>query len=429
MSEINNQNNKESLERVAANGLINRRHLLGLGLAGVGGLISHSVLAADSSRVEIPAWSKMPGRDPSGYGSPSSFAGSYQRLAGAPNAVLPGSGVSRTPLHLLQGNITPNSLHFERHHSGIPAIDPAQHRLVIHGMVRQPLEFSYEDLLAYPMQSRIYFLECSGNSGANTSAAAGDSSAAAIHGLLSCSEWTGVSLATLLDEAGIAEGATWVTSTGADGASMGRSIPLNKALRDVFIALYQNGEPIRPEQGYPMRLFVPGWEGNVSVKWLTQIKLADSPANFRDETSKYTDLLPDGKALQFTFPMGVKSLITSPSGQMSLRRQGLHEVSGVAWSGSGAISRVEVSADGGRSWADAHLDGTGQDLALTRFRIPWVWEGGPAVLQSRATDSAGQVQPTRAMVLANYDATNRYHFNGIQSWSVSAQGEVKNVYA
>lgn len=429
MSEINNQNDIKNLERVAANGLINRRHLLGLGLAGVGGLISHSVLAADSSRVEIPAWSKMPGRDPSGYGSPSSFASSYQRLAGAPSAILPGSGVSRTPLHLLQGNITPNSLHFERHHSGIPAIDPAQHRLVIHGMVRQPLEFSYEDLLAYPMQSRIYFLECSGNSGANTSAAAGDSSAAAIHGLLSCSEWTGVSLATLLDEAGIAQGATWVTSTGADGASMGRSIPLNKALRDVFIALYQNGEPIRPEQGYPMRLFVPGWEGNVSVKWLTQIKLADGPANFRDETSKYTDLLPDGKALQFTFPMGVKSLITSPSGQMSLRRQGLHEVTGVAWSGSGAISRVEVSADGGRSWADAQLDGTGQDLALTRFRIPWLWEGGPAVLQSRATDSTGQVQPTRATVLSAYDATNRYHFNGIQSWSVSAQGEVKNVYA
>lgn len=210
---------------------------------------------------------------------------------------------------------------------------------------------------------------------------------------------------------------------------MGRSIPLNKALRDVFIALYQNGEPIRPEQGYPMRLFVPGWEGNVSVKWLTQIKLADAPANFRDETSRYTDLLPDGKALQFTFPMGVKSLITSPSGQMQLRRQGLHEISGLAWSGSGAIRRVEVSADGGRSWADAHLEATGQELALTRFRLPWLWEGGAAVLQSRATDTAGNVQPTRQQFISGYSPANRFHFNGIQSWSVSAQGEVKNVYA
>jgi sulfane dehydrogenase subunit SoxC len=429
MSEINNQNNKETWERVAGNGLLSRRHLLGLGLAGAGSVLANSVLAADASRVTIPSWSKIPGRDPSAYGNPSSFAGAYQRLAGNPSATLPGSGVSRTPLHLLQGNITPNSLHFERHHAGVPAIDPAQHRLVIHGMVRQPLEFSYEDLLAYPMQSRIYFLECSGNSGANTGPTAGDSSAAAIHGLLSCAEWTGIKLSTLLDEAGIADGASWVTSTGADGASMGRSIPLNKALRDVFIALYQNGEPIRPEQGYPMRLFVPGWEGNVSVKWLTQIKLADAPANFRDETSRYTDLLPDGKALQFTYPMGVKSLITAPSGQMTLRRQGVHELTGLAWSGSGAIRRVEVSADGGSTWADAHLEGTGQELSVTRFRLPWLWEGGPAILQSRATDSSGQVQPTRASVLSTYSPANRFHFNGIQSWSVTAQGEVKNVYA
>lgn len=428
MSEFNNDKNNDTLERVAGNGLINRRHLLGLGLAGAGSAFASSVLAADAGSFNIPAWSKMPGRDPSAYGSPSPFAGSIQRLAGAPSATLPGSGVSRTPLHLLRGTITPNSLHFERHHAGIPAIDPAQHRLVIHGMVRQPLSFSYEDLLAYPLQSRIYFLECSGNSGANTAANAADQNAAAIHGLLSCAEWTGVKLSTLLDEAGIADGASWVTSTGADGASMGRSIPLDKALRDVFIALYQNGEPIRPEQGYPMRLFVPGWEGNVSVKWLTQIKLAAGPANFRDETSKYTDLLSDGKALQFTYPMGVKSLITSPSGQMTLPRQGLHEITGLAWSGSGSIARVEVSSDGGRSWADAHLEGSGQDLALTRFRIPWLWEGGPAVLQSRATDSTGQVQPTRAGVLANYAPANRYHFNGIQSWSVSAQGELKNVY-
>ncbi|MES3008672.1 MAG: sulfite dehydrogenase [Pseudomonadota bacterium] len=416
-------------DQVAGNGLLSRRHLLGLGLAGAGGLVTSNVLAADAGVLTRSAWSMAPGKDPSEYGNPSSYAAQVKRLAPAPNTISPGTGASRTPLHLLQGTITPNSLHFERHHAGVPDIDPAQHRLVLHGMVRQPLEFSYEDLLAYPMVSQVYFLECSGNSGANSGPTVTDNSAGGLHGLLSCAEWTGVRLSTLLDEAGVAPGASWITATGADAASLGRSVPLDKALRDVIIALYQNGEPIRPEQGYPMRMFVPGWEGNVSVKWLTQIKVTDGPANFRDETSRYTELLPDGKSLQFTYPMGVKSVITAPSGQMTLTRRGLHEVTGLAWSGSGAIRRVEISADGGRTWADAHIDGDQRELALTRFRLPWLWEGAEAVLQSRATDSAGNVQPSRAAWVAQYSPANRYHYNGIQSWAVSAQGEVKNVYA
>jgi sulfane dehydrogenase subunit SoxC len=420
---------KHNPEYIAGNGLIHRRHLLGLGLAGIGSIAAGSALGADAGMLSIPAWSKAPGNGPSEYGAPSPFAADVKRLAGAPSATAPGSGVSRTPLHLLRGTITPNSLHFERHHSGVPVIDPAQHRFVIHGLVRQALSFSYEDLLAYPMVSQIYFLECSGNSGANTVATAGDTNAAAIHGLLSCAEWTGVRLSTLLAEAGVTDTAAWITATGADAASMGRSIPLSKALDDVMIALYQNGEPIRPEQGYPMRLFVPGWEGNVSVKWLTQIKVADAPAHFRDETSKYTDLLPDGKSLQFTYPMGVKSVITSPSGQMKVLRQGIHEITGVAWSGHGAIRRVEISADGGRTWADAHIEAGQQHLALARFRLPWQWGGAPAILQSRATDSSNNVQPGRDMWMAGYNPANRYHYNAIQSWSVSAQGDVKNVYA
>lgn len=417
----------KKLDLAAANGLINRRHMLSLGMASFGSVVASKSLAAQTP--SIPAWSKSPGPGASDYGSPSRFTDHVKRLAPVANPLAPGTGSSRTPLHVLQGTITPNSLHFERHHSGVPDVDPAEHRLVIHGMVRQPLVFTYEDLLAYPQTSRTYFLECSGNSGASTEANAADTSAAALHGLLSCAQWTGVMLSTLLDEAGIASGASWVTATGADAASLGRSLPLDKALNDVFIALYQNGEPIRPEQGYPMRMFVPGWEGNVSIKWLTQIKLTDSPANFKDETSRYTELLTNGKALQFTFPMGVKSLITSPSGQMSLQRQGLHEVTGLAWSGHGGIRRVEVSADGGMTWADAHLDQDTVNLALARFRIPWQWSGGSAILQSRATDTAGNVQPTRAAVLALYSSANRYHFNGIQSWAVSTQGEVKNVYA
>ncbi len=424
---MNNKQETEVLDMAAGNGLINRRHMLSLGMTSFATVVASESLVAQSP--SIPVWSKSPGPGASEYGAPSRFTGDIKRLAYPANPIAPGTGASRTPLHLLQGTITPNSLHFERHHSGVPDIDPAEHRLIIHGMVRQPLVFSYEDLLAYPQTSRTYFLECSGNSGESTGANAGDRSAAALHGLVSCAQWTGVMLSTLLDEAGIASGATWVAATGADAASLGRSIPLNKALNDVFIALYQNGEPIRPEQGYPMRMFVPGWEGNVSVKWLTQIKLTDGPTNFKDATSRYTELLADGKALQFTFPMGVKSLITSPSGQMSLQRQGLHEVTGLAWSGHGAIRRVEVSADGGTTWADAHLDENPTDLALVRFRIPWQWDGGPAVLQSRATDTAGIVQPTREAVLALYSPANRYHFNGIQSWAVSTQGEVLNVYA
>ncbi|MDT8427184.1 MAG: sulfite dehydrogenase [Pseudomonadales bacterium] len=414
-------------DHVAGNGLINRRHLLELGLAGLGAAATGSALAAEATPA-IQPWQKTPGPGPSGYGAPSPATAHLQRLAATPNSAAPGTGSSRTPLQHLRGTLTPNSLHFERHHSGVPAIDPAQHQLVIHGLVAQPLVFSYEDLLAYPLHSRVYFLECSGNSGANTAPNPDDGTAASLHGLLSCAEWTGVSLSTLLDQAGVDPAATWVTATGADAASMGRSIPLGKAMDDVLIALYQNGEPIRPEQGYPMRLFVPGWEGNVSVKWLTQIKLTDQPANFRDETSRYTDLLADGRSLQFTFPMGVKSLITSPSGQMVLRRQGVHQITGLAWSGHGAIRQVQVSADGGQSWADARLETVNQGLSLTRFHLPWLWQGGPATLQSRATDARGNVQPGRDSWLAQYGA-NRYHYNAIQSWAVSAQGEVKNVYA
>lgn len=278
------------------------------------------------------------------------------------------------------------------------------------------------------MTSRVYFLECSGNSGSLFGDTPVEGTAQSLHGLVSCAEWTGIRLSTLLDEAGVLDNASWINAVGADGASMGRSVPLAKAMDDVLIALYQNGEPLRPEQGYPMRLFVPGWEGNISVKWLTQLKLASGPAQFRDETSKYTDLRPDRMALQFTFPMGCKSLITSPSGQMSLTRQGLYQVTGIAWSGAGAIRRVEVSADGGVSWADALLESGRSAKALTRFRIPWEWRGQNAVLLSRASDDQGNVQPTRASLLSQRGSLGFYHYHGMQSWAVTSGGRVRNVY-
>ena len=304
---------EEELDKVAGNGLISRRHLLRFGASSAGLAISAGALGADQGlSFQIPAWSRQPGPGASAYGARSSFADNIERLAAQPNPTYPGGGSSRSPLQHLQGTITPNSLHFERHHAGVPNIDPAQHILVINGLVRQPLAFRYEDLLKYQMVSRIHFLECSGNSGALLRGEIGGS-AQSLHGLVSCAEWTGIPLSTLLDEAGVLPEAAWVAAVGADAASMGRSIPLTKALDDVMVALYQNGEAVRPGQGYPMRLFCPGWEGNVSVKWLTQLKVTNEPAQFRDETSKYTDTMPDRSSYQFTFPMGTKSLITSPS--------------------------------------------------------------------------------------------------------------------
>ena len=235
-------------------------------------------------------------------------------------------------------------------------------------------------------------------------------------------------MSTLLDEAGVLPDARWIAAVGADAASMGRSVPIEKALDDVMVALYQNGEPVRPGQGYPMRLFCPGWEGNISVKWLTQIKLTRGPAQFRDETSKYTDTLPDRSSYQFTFPMGTKSLITSPSGEMRLNQSGIYQVTGIAWSGSGRINRVEVSADGGQTWADADIQGHQLEKALTRFTIPWEWNGGTAILQSRATDSRGNVQPTRSAVIADRGTVSTYHNHCIQSWEVNNTGEVINIY-
>ena len=415
---------KNVMEKVAGNGLLNRRHLLGMGLSGMGLAASNSAFGADAS-LQIPDWAKIPGPGPSAYGGPSRHAG-LQRLAGAPDPTYPGGGISRSPLQHLQGIITPNSLHFERHHAGVPDIDPVGHKLVINGMVRQPLVFEYEDLLKYPMVSKVYFIECSGNGRSNTQGITGGT-AQSIHGLVSCSEWTGIPLSTLLGEAGVLPGASWIAAVGADAASMGRSIPMEKALDDVLVALFQNGEPVRPEQGYPMRLFVPGWEGNISVKWLTQVKLTSAPAQFRDETSKYTDTLSDRSSRQFTFPMETKSLITSPSGEMTLPRNGVYKITGIAWSGSGSIRRVEVSADGGHTWADALIESEQRDKALTRFSIPWDWNRGEAILQSRATDSAGNVQLTREAVIADRGTNAFYHNPGIQSWGVNSSGEVSNI--
>jgi sulfane dehydrogenase subunit SoxC len=421
-----------SLEEVAGNGLLHRRIFLtqGVALIGAGGL---TVLSAGSAAAAdppaIPPWMRAPGAGMSGYGTPAKYEDKVQRSGIISQPGTTGSGASFTPLERLNGMITPSGLHFERHHSGVPDIDPNAHRLLIHGLVKRPLVFTVDALLRYPMVSRIQFIECSGNSRRNLSPAPPAMSCGAIHGLVSCSEWTGVPLATLLAEAGADPSAQWLLAEGADAAAMSRSVPMAKAMDDALVAFYQNGERLRPENGYPVRLFLPGYEGNMNVKWLRRIKVTAAPTMTKDETSKYTDLLASGKSLMFTYPMEVKSVITVPSPGLALKGPGLYEISGLAWSGSGKITKVEVSADGGRTWGEAALAEPVLSKALTRFRMAWRWDGGPAVLKSRATDEAGAIQPTRDKLVADKGTQFLYHYNAIQAWSVTPSGEVQNVYA
>jgi len=343
----------------------------------------------------------------------------------------PQSSWTFTPLEKGCGIVTPSGLHFERSHGGTAVIDPATHSLYVHGMVRQPKKFSMKDLRRFPSTSRIMFLECSGN-GLTEWSKPTLRTVQGTHGLTSTSEWTGVSLATILNEAGVRSGAKWLLAEGGDAAAMTRSIPLAKALKDCFLAYGQNGEAIRPEQGYPLRLMVPGYEGNINIKWLRRLELSDAPFMTREETSKYTDLLPDGKAVQFSYEMEAKSVITAPSGEMMLDGPGFHEITGIAWSGRGTIRRVDVSTDGGKTWRQAALQGPVLPICHTRFRLPWKWDGQEAILQSRCVDETGYVQPTLGQLVAvrglNGPLGSIYHLNAIQSWHVATDGKVSNVH-
>ena len=416
---------RDELEPAAGNGLLHRRLFLTHGAAAGAALLT--ARAASAAPLDVPASMKTPGVPPSAYGDRSPHEARVQRIAQSAAPSL-GTGSSRTPLESLEGVITPSSLHFERHHNGVPDLDPNTHQVLIHGLVERPLLFSIEALSRYPLVSRIQFLECAGNSAGNNAPEPPQQSAGGIHGLLSCSDWTGVPLAVLLEEAGLKPEGRWILAEGADAAGMSRSVPIAKALDDAILALYQNGERLRPSNGYPVRLFLPGYEGNMNVKWLRRIKVMAGPTMTKDETSKYSDLGLDGRAKLFTFPMDVKSVITSPSGGQKMQGPGLYQISGVAWSGFGKIRRVDVSADGGKTWAQAALTEPVLSKSLVRFRSPWRWSGSPSVLMSRAVDDSGAVQPTRAALIAERGTNYRYHYNAIQSWKVSEAGEIGNVY-
>ena len=336
------------------------------------------------------------------------------------------SSSSRTPLQDLQGTITPSDLHFERHHAGVPDIVAGDHELLVHGMVERPMVFRMADLRRYPQTSRICFVECSGNGGGAYSRSRMPTaiSPQQLDGLLSTSEWTGAMLSTILREVGVRPGASWILAEGADAAVMSRSVPLDKAMDDAMLAYGQNGEAIRPEQGYPVRLLLPGWEGNAQVKWLRRIEVSDRPTMTRDETSRYTDPLKDGTARQFSFVMDAKSIITFPSYPYVLPERGWWEIEGLAWTGRGRITRVEVSTDGGRSWSDAVLQPPVLSKSTVRFRHLWDWDGRETVILSRATDETGYVQPTIRQLWDARGEGTAYHQNHQRAWKVAADGVV-----
>jgi sulfane dehydrogenase subunit SoxC len=414
-----------------------RRRFLREGSSIVGGAVIAGALGrseglaanenADNLPPNVPEWMRTPG-EPMGaqpYGTPSRFEKSViKNIPRDLRQYLSASG--RTPLQDLDGIITPNGLFYERHHGGVPAIDPAQHRLMLHGLVDKPLIFTIDDIRRFPSESHIYFLECSANP---SYAKPYGKTASDLVGLLSCAEWTGVSLKLVLQEAGLRAGAKWVIAEGADAAALTRSIPIEKCLDDAMLVYSQNGERLRPQQGYPLRLLLPGFEGNMNVKWLRRLRVAAEPTYSREETSKYTDLLPDGSAREFTFYMEAKSIITRPSGGQCLIAHGFYEISGIAWSGRGKIKRVDVSVDDGESWRATKLQEPVLTRALTRFRLPWRWDGQPAIIQSRAIDETGYVQPTLAELLAVRGENYYYHNNAIWPWRISANGEVTNAYA
>ena len=337
-------------------------------------------------------------------------------------------GGTFTPLDETLGIITPSALHYVVQRGGTPDIDPRKHRLLIHGMVDRPVILTVEEIKRLPSTSRTLFLECQGNTSTEWSAPTGKT-IRTTHGSTSCSEWTGVPLALLLREAGVQKGATWIIAEGADATGNERSIPMTKVMDDVLVAYGQNGEAIRPENGYPLRLIVPGWTGNINVKWLRRIKVVDQPYLTRMDGVGQPTLMPDGKARQLQFVLEAKSVITFPSGGQRLPGPGLYELQGLAWSGRGLIRRVEVSTDSGKTWRDARLQEPVLPLAHTRFGLDWRWDGREAVLQSRCTDETGYVQPTLAELVKVRGLNSIYFNNAIQNWKVAADGSVHNVHA
>jgi sulfane dehydrogenase subunit SoxC len=394
-----------------------------------------SVAAADDPAiVDLPAHSRGLGRPvvTDGYGKPSKYEANVQRRQSPGLTQTNQASVSFAPLQSLFGIVTPSGLHFERHHQGWWDIDPTKHRLMINGsdaaLLKTAKVFTVDELMRLPSVSRFHFIECGANSGMEWGNVAVPT-VQYTHGMMSCSEFTGVPLKILFDLCGVDfKRGRYVLAEGADGSGMTRTIPMEMVESgEVLVAYGQNGEMLRPENGYPLRLVVPGVQGVSWVKYLRRLEIGDKPYATKDETLHYVDLMPDGKHRQYTSIQECKSVLTTPSGGQVLQGRGYYQISGLAWSGRGKVRRVDVSVDGGRNWRQARLQTPVMDKCLTRFTLDWVWDGKATLLQSRATDDTGYVQPTYRQLRAARGSRSIYHNNAIQTWWVQDSGEVGNV--
>lgn len=409
-----------------------RRAFVGGGaLAGAAALAGTARANGDPAITDIEEtpWTQFAGEgvDARPYGHPSQYEAHVVRRNVPWLTADTTSSVNFTPLHELDGIVTPNGLCFERHHAGIAEVDPAKWRLMINGLVERPLVFTLDDLMRFPRVNRLHFLECAANSGMEWRGAQLNG-CQFTHGMIHNVVYTGVPLRHILNEAGLKGGASWLLPEGGDASGMTRSVPLEKAMDDCLVAFKMNGEMLRPEQGYPARLVVPGWEGNMWVKWIRRIEVGDKPWHHREETSKYTDLMANGKARRFTWEMDVKSVVTNPSPQAPIRHdKGFTVLSGIAWSGRGTVKEVHVTTDGGVNWQKARIDGPSLDRSMHRFYHEFDWDGKPMLIQSRAIDSEGYVQPTKEALRKVRGTNSIYHNNAIQTWAVNADGEAENV--
>jgi sulfane dehydrogenase subunit SoxC len=392
--------------------------------------------AAVAGRASADTLADVPPREVGAPLSRHSLRSKYVQISRIPEAgpglrkVDPSDAInSKTPLNKLVGVITPSDLHYERSHSGVPDLDPAKHRLLIHGLAKKALVLTVDDLVAMPSVSRTVFIECTGNGWENWKKADENLTVQNTHGLISTNEWTGVPLRFLIDLVGKDRGSTWMLAEGGDAAGVDRSIPLtDEIMNEAIVAYGQNGEPLRPAHGFPIRLVMPGFEGNLNIKWLRRLKFGDQPWMTRWETARYTQLLANGKARQFQLRMETNSVITSPSGLMEIR-SGYNRITGLAWSGHGKIAKVEISTDGAKTWKQAQLNHPVLPKAQARFQMDWVWDGKPTKIASRSTDERGDVQPDRKSLVDQMGTNALFHYNAQQTWSIDAAGRVRNVLA
>ena len=425
---------REQIQEVKAGRRGFLRQAFAAASAAVAGGAAAQSAAGEANILQLPEHSMALGQAVAarGYGQPSKYEANLQRRESPGLTRVSQASVSFCPLQGLFGIITPNGLHFERHHQGWWDIDPSKHRLMVNGsdekMLKRPMVFTMDELMRLPSVSRIHFIEC----GANTGMEWGNVAVPTVqytHGMLSCCEFTGVPLRTVLEMCGADfKRGRFVLAEGGDGSSMTRTIPMELVMSgEVLLAYGQNGEMLRPENGYPLRLVVPGVQGVSWVKYLRRVELGDQPYATKDEVMHYIDLMPDGTHRQYTSIQECKSVVTTPSGGQVLLDKGYYNVTGLAWSGRGKIAKVDVSFDGGRNWKPARLQTPVLSKCLTRFNIDWTWDGKPAIVQSRATDETGYVQPTYTQLRAVRGRRSIYHNNAIQSWLVEESGEVKNV--